>query len=521
MNTKRPNIVFLLADDQSYWSTGYNGHPTAQTPNLDQLASDGVVFDRHYDTSPICMASRASIATGLYEYRTGCNFEHGKMQPDTFAKSFYVQLRNAGYFTGYAGKFGFSIERGLHPEPVHAFHTQDILPGKDFDWWKGQPGQANYDTSKNEGLEHLAEDFPHLTRALGQSADEFLDLAQASNKPFCLTIGFKAPHDSPIPDPIFDPVYANTSFPKPDNYGPKGAKPLAKHIQTGRQWEQYDVWSEERYDKTYQDYFQLVHGLDHAVGMVRESLKKRALDTNTVIIFTSDNGYFCGAHRLGDKVLVYEEASHVPMIIYDPRHPSSGKGIRINALSANIDIAPTILDLAGQSQPEGIDGTSLCPLLDDPEDMLHISLNLVNLWNMPPTQCLAVLNGRFKYIYYWYCGEGLTPTEELFDIQQDPQEMRNLAQDPNHTANLDLLRKHYDHAVDHIKNHAVGRNQYEHYGILLDRNIDWKNKEETYAEFFSTWITTLGSWRGGKWFEDLDLSAFPEEVSYIYGKPKK
>ncbi|GAG52292.1 unnamed protein product, partial [marine sediment metagenome] len=111
MAHKRPNIVFLLADDQSYWSTRFNGNPVANTPNLERLAADGVVFDRYYDCSPICMASRATLATGLYEYRTGCNFEHGQMRAQMFASSYHVRLRNAGYYTGYAGKFGFGMER--------------------------------------------------------------------------------------------------------------------------------------------------------------------------------------------------------------------------------------------------------------------------------------------------------------------------------------------------------------------------------------------------------------------------
>ena len=517
--TTRPNIIFLVADDQAYWTTGYNDHPASKTPHLDQLAADGAIFDRHYDTSPICMASRASIATGLYEYRTGCNFEHGRMERDLFETSWYVQLRNSGYFTGYAGKFGFGIGPEKTEPPIFSFHNQNELPHSNFDWWKGQPGQADYNTAKCEGLKHLADEYPHLTRALGKASEEFLDLAAASGKPFCLTIGFKAPHDPPKPDPLFDPIYAETEFPRAGNYGPIGAEHLAKHIQTGRQWIEFKFWEEDVYDDAYRKYFQLIYGLDHAVGMVREALKQRGQDQNTVIIFTSDNGYFCGAHRMGDKVLLYEEASRVPMIIYDPR--ASGKNIRIDAVSANIDIAPTMLDLAALPVPENIDGQSLLPLLDDSEHMLHPSVSLMNFWNMPPTQCLSVMNGRFKYIYWWYEGEGLKPTEELYDIVQDPLEMQNLAHNPDHVANLELMQKHYDHAIAHIAEHAMNTHRYEHYSILLDRNIGWKNKKSTYEKFFDAWVTTLGSWRGGKWFEELDLSGYPPEVRYLYGRVTK
>jgi hypothetical protein len=151
--------------------------------------------------------------------------------------------------------------------------------------------------------------------------------------------------------------------------------------------------------------------------------------------------------------------------------------------------------------------------------MLHTSLSLVNFWNMPPTQCLAVTNGRFKYIYYWYEGEGMKPTEELYDLKQDPLEMQNLSHEPNHKATLERMQKQYDSAVAHIREHAVPDNRYEHYGTLLDRSILWQGKKYTYKAFFDAWVTTMGSWRGGKWFEDLDLSAYPEEVTLRYGKP--
>ena len=128
-SSERPNIIFLLADDQCTYSLGCYGNQDVRTPHLDQLASDGVLFDRHYNTTAICMASRSNVLTGMYEYKTGCNFTHGDMHPQVWAKSYPILLREAGYLTAFAGKLGLEVEgKGL---------CQD-----DFDFWGGSPGQT-------------------------------------------------------------------------------------------------------------------------------------------------------------------------------------------------------------------------------------------------------------------------------------------------------------------------------------------------------------------------------------------
>ena len=466
------------------------------------------------------MASRASIATGLYEYRTGCNFEHGRMPPELFEQSYHCLLRDAGYFTGYAGKFGFGLQKdGYVGMTSFSYHDQEALPGAAFDWWRGLPGQGDYDTAKNPTMCDVADDYPHLTRALGCVSGEFFDQALESGKPFCLSIGFKAPHDPPTPDPYFDSVYADTDFPVPGNYGDAGAEHLAPHIRTGRQWALFErEWEGEKFTPKNRNYFQLISGVDYAVGMIRAALEARGLADNTVIVYTSDNGYFCGSHRLGGKVLLYEEGSRVPMIIHDPRHTSTGRRLRVQSVSANIDIAPTILELAGLSAPKHMDGVSLLPLLDQPGSSLHDAVSLLNTWNMPPTQSLAVTDGTYKYLYYWYQGEGMSPAEELYDLRDDPLEMRNLTKDAAHGDALARMRQHYDRAVAHIRENAIAGNHYEHYGVLFDRRIPWAEKRETYQAFFEKWLRIVPSWRGGKWFEDLDLSGYPEEVTYCFGR---
>ena len=131
---ERPNIVFLLADDQCTYSMGCYGTPDVQTPNMDQLARDGMIFDCHYDTTAICMASRANIMTGMYEYKTGCNFDHGAMLSEHWHRSYPMLLRAEGYQTAFAGKFGFEISQ--QPD------IKGTLPVQDFDLWGGGPGQT-------------------------------------------------------------------------------------------------------------------------------------------------------------------------------------------------------------------------------------------------------------------------------------------------------------------------------------------------------------------------------------------
>ncbi len=173
---ERPNIVFFLTDDQAKISLGcYSEFDEVKTPNIDRLASRGVVFDRHYVTTAICMASRASIMTGLYEYRHGCNFGNGRLSADHWRISYPMMLRESGYRTAFAGKFGFEIE------------GRERLPAKDFDSWGGGPGQTHYRTAKNESMQKYADRYPHATRAYGAFGQDFIRDSVVAKQPFCLS----------------------------------------------------------------------------------------------------------------------------------------------------------------------------------------------------------------------------------------------------------------------------------------------------------------------------------------------
>lgn len=464
LQAERPNIIFLLADDQNTDSMGCYGNPDVQTPNLDKLANDGIAFDNHYNTTAICMASRASIMTGMYEYKTGCNFAHGDMLVGTWEKSYPKLLRAAGYRTAFAGKFGFELRETPESPKLE-------LPSDDFDRWGGGPGQTSYNTSKNQSMVAYAEEYPHSTLSYGAFGRDFIKDSAKSNTPFCLSISFKAPHKPATPDPQFDEIYAGKTFRKAANYGREFGEHFSEQSKQDRQYARFYSWNyADKYDQVMATYHQQIYAIDVALGMIRQELEAQGLAENTVIIYTSDNGFFCGAHGYGSKVLPYEEATRVPMIIFDPRHANSGKRLRSDALTGNIDFAPTILKLAGLPVLENMDGEDLMQVYEAPKSSIHNSLALINVWGKEPTRALAVVTEKMKYINWSYNLKGFEVTEELYHLGKDPMELTNQFGNPEYRLALQQMRETYDRHLDHWKKEAVPYNNYQAYGEIFDRN---------------------------------------------------
>lgn len=460
--SKRPNIVFLMADDQCTYSMGCYGTPGAKTPHLDQLARDGLVFDNHYDTTAICMASRANVMTGLYEYRTGCNFDTGPLLRENWLRSYPLLLRDTGYRTAFAGKFGFVV--------AERPRAKGVLPETDFDRWGGGPGQTSYVTRQNKSMAHYAEEYPHSTLSYGAFGRDFVREAAKSDQPFCLSISFKAPHHPVTPDPKFNDVYRGDTFTKPGNFGREHGEHFSQQSRQGRQYARFHDWKySTQYDEVMAKYYQQIYAIDVAVGMIRDELDRSGAATNTVIIYTSDNGFLCGSHGYGSKVLPYEEASRVPLIVYDGRRPTPGADRRCDALTGNVDFAPTILELAGIEIPEPVDGRSLLPLLEDPNASIHDSLPLINVWGPREVHSLAVVTKDWKYIF-WPCDKGdFEPTEELYDTKNDPLELKNLVGERTPNASLKAMRKLYDSTVADWRNSSVDYHGYPEFGKVFER----------------------------------------------------
>jgi arylsulfatase A-like enzyme len=458
----RPNIIFLMTDDQNVRSLGCYGAPGVKTPNIDALAADGVAFDRHYDTTAICMACRATVMTGLLEYRHGVNFDtgttgDGRMTREDWEESYPIVLRNAGYRTAFAGKFGFTIEDTS---------KGDRYPEDDFDMWGGGPGQTSFITAKNKSMLQYAKKYPHSTRSYGAFGSDFIRESAKKNQPFCLSISFKAPHRPVQPDPLFDDIYAGALFPKPENFGREHGMHFSEQSRRGRQYQRFEGWHyNDSYDEVMAKYYQLIYAVDVAVGMIREAVETAGVKHKTLIIFTSDNGYLCGAHGYGSKVLPYEESSRVPLIIYDPR--SEKKADRCNVVTGNIDLAATILD-AALGRPNHGNGTSLLKhYVNNNNPKRDRIIPLINVWGPEQVFSLGFVKGEWKYIYWPYTGDGMKATAEMYNLKEDPLELHNRIND-NAIRDIRVqLEKDYANLVRDWTQQATHRPHYKKAATLF------------------------------------------------------
>ncbi len=479
----RPNIILFLADDQTRISTGVYGNKQVKTPNMDKLATNGAIFANNYATTTICMASRACILTGMYEYKTGCNFDKGDLYRSKFEKSYPVILRENGYFTGIAGKVGLDIKDDIDNKKLVG---DDSLGANYFDWFAGGSGQTQYETSKNKHIAKYAKEYPHSTRAYGAAMKDFIAQALESGKPFCLSMSFKAPHTPMIPDPFFNDVYKDTIWERPANAGWENAKHLSLQARLGRQYLDYSraYFKENAFQQTSRLYHQLIHGVDYAIGMVLDELEKQGIADNTIIMITSDNGYSCSAHGFGGKVLPYEEATKTPLIIYDPRAEKADTIWR-NAVTANIDIAPTILDYAGVAIPENMDGKSLRNVVVKPEERVRKELALYQLWGSLPTVAMSIVTEDFKYIYYPYA-EKIEAGEELYDLRNDRLETENLINNPEYKSTLDDMKAFYAVHFKKYQDENVKRDSYESFATIFNQDLDWGEKKKVVHKIFIT-----------------------------------
>ncbi|MCK4920240.1 MAG: sulfatase-like hydrolase/transferase [Bacteroidales bacterium] len=499
----RPNIIFLLTDDQAVSTIAAYGFSEAVTPNIDSLANNGVMFMNHYNNTSISMASRAICMTGRYEFSHGSNFHHGSVSEEIFLQSYPVLLRNSGYKTGFIGKFGFPVNEA--GDTNLDYSSVEFLPDEHFDWWKGWPRQGSYETIKNDSIAHYAEEFPHTTRAVGEVASDFISEFANGDEPFCLSVSFKAPHLPFDPDPAYDSVYADKIWTKPENYGLINGVGLAPQASQGRHYRQFRTvgWGPQTYHETRSAYNQLVHGIDVAVGRIVEELKAKGEDDNTIIIFTADNGHFNGSHGFNGKALPYEEASLAPLIVFDPRDISN-HGNKVWGVTGSVDLAPTILELAGVEKPAGMDGISLKPMLDNPENTIRDYVLHTQMWGPTPIHAMTIITEDWKYIYWPYEGEGMLPATELYDLNNDSLEMINKS-GQEEFADVELLMESYfNEALQYYKDHNVKRNNYEEFEVIFDRGISWANKIPFIDSVF------IDS------YNDIPVSAIKNEIYLLY-----
>ena len=423
--TVRPNIVFILTDDQRWDALACAGNPIVRTPNLDTLAATGARFTNMFCTTSICATSRATFLTGQWERRHGIDNFRTPLTPAQFAQSFPGLLRQHGYRTGLVGKWG------LGGKP----------PRDQYDDFRGFPGQGRYFPKGQEGQAGA-----HLTHRLADQAIDFLSTCPP-NKPFLLQFYTKAAHAQdgdpwPFqPDPRYQTLYADLTIPLPRTATEEHFQRLPPFLKTSEarvRWRQRFATA-ELYQKSVKDYYRLVTGVDDAVGRIVEKLRAMNVLANTVIIFTSDNGFYLGEFGLAGKWFMHEPSIRLPLIIHDPRMPAGRRGVILPPIVLNTDIAPTILDLAGVARPATMQGRSLVPLLrgqDVPWRKNFFYEHRFRHPRIPTTE--GVRTERWKYTRY----TSIEPVyEELFDLQADPDEERNLAADPRVAEKLAELRE--------------------------------------------------------------------------------
>lgn len=431
-NQAKPNIIFILTDDQRFDALGYQGNELIHTPEMDKLAETGTYFKNAMVSTPICAASRVSIFTGLYERTHRFTFQTGNVRQSYMEQTYPKLLREAGYYTGFYGKFGIRYNR----------------PDELFDQYESYDRNGAFKDRRGYYYKKLGKDTVHLTRYTGQKALDFIEDAE-SGKAFCLSLSFSAPHaHDPAEDQYYwqeetDGLLQGMKMPGPELGADKYFEEQPDFVRAGfnrLRWTwRYDT--PEKYQHSVKGYYRMISGIDLEIGKIRKKLKEKGLDQNTVIILMGDNGYFLGERQFAGKWLLYDNSIRVPLIIYDPR----GEHQDIEELAQNVDVPSTILDLAGMEIPSSWQGTSLLPIVQQKTAKLDRDTVLIeHLWefeHIPPSEGIRTKDWK----YFRYVND--QSFEELYNLKQDPQEINNLAKDPSYRAVLEELRKKCDELI--------------------------------------------------------------------------
>jgi arylsulfatase A-like enzyme len=427
---EKPNIVFLLTDDQRWDALGYAGNDIIHTPGMDKLAAEGVYFPNAFVTTPICAASRASILSGMYERTHGMTFNTPPLSKKYVDISYPQLLKEAGYYNGFIGKFGMWLENKLD---TGLFDVYDPY-GTGFYW-------------RQRGKGHV-----HLTDLTGEKAVDFIKDAPG-DRPFCLSVSYNAPHaedNSPeqyIWPPDLDSLYNDITIPGPvlgeEKYFEEQPEFVKEGLNRVRWHWRFD--SPEKYQRMVKGHYRMISGIDRTIGWIREALKEKGVDDNTIIIFMGDNGYFMGERGFAGKWLMYENSLRVPLVIYDPRMKDH---LTINKMALNIDIAPTILDYAGIPVPSEMQGKSLKKLIENEELPWRTDMFCEHLFDhklIPQSE--GYRTEKWKYFRYRH-----HPGHEfLYDLEDDSMEINNLAGDPQHEDILKTLREKTDQKIQQLE----------------------------------------------------------------------
>ncbi len=426
---KKPgNVIFILSDDHRYDFMGFLKKPKfLKTPNMDRMAREGAHIANAFVTTSLCSPSRASILTGQYSHRHGVVDNQTPIRKDV---TFFPQyLKEIGYETAFIGKW-------------HMGHQKDS-PRPGFDKWVSFRGQGEYYNCQLNVDGKQVKAKKHISDELTDYALNWLKKERDRSKPFFLYLSHKAVHA------MFEPAKRHRG--KYENVTLEYPKSMADTTEsyTGKpRWvkEQRNSWhgvdymyhGQMDFDTFYKRYCETLLSVDESIGNVLHCLEEMGVADSTLVFYMGDNGFSFGEHGLIDKRHGYEESIRVPLLARCPEIIKPG--IKVEQLVQNIDIAPTILQAAALQTPDDMDGRSFLPLLAGRKVPWRDAIFYEYYWerNYPQTPTVhAVRTDRYKYLHY----HGIWDTDELYDLDNDPEEMFNLIDDPSHKQLIEELNK--------------------------------------------------------------------------------
>jgi len=512
---QRPNILFIMADDHAFQAISAYGGPLkdlAPTPNIDRIADAGMLFNRCFVTNSICGPSRATIFTGKYSHKNGFIDNTAGSEFDFNQNSFPKELQKAGYKTAVIGK----LHLGGTPTGFDYF---DILPGQGSYYnpsFINQEGQYNM-----EG---------YATEIITDKTINWLKSVKDSTQPFMVMMWHKAPHRAWDPGPNELGMYENTTFPEPetlfDNYdGNREAASLnnmtiantmymdrdlkmTDQPRRGLNEEQLEKWNAVygpiyekykqdnptgkdlvsfKYQRYMRDYLSCIAAVDKSVGKVLDYLKESGLDKNTIVIYSSDQGFYLGEHGWFDKRWMYRESLNTPLLVSWPGVTQPGSVN--NDMVSNLDFGETILDAAGAQIPPDMQGRSFLPVLkgETPDDWR--TAHYYHYYEHPSEHNVmrhyGITTDKYKLIHFYYDIDEW----ELYDLENDPQEMKNIYGDPDYAdVQADLHKQLEELRVKYQDNDSLNQQFIEEYNEKVKKNprIEyWKMRPEDLQKLFS------------------------------------
>lgn len=478
--TGPPNILFIMSDDHAYQAVSAYGHGLNETPNIDRIAEEGAIFTRATVTNSICAPSRAVMLTGKHSF---INRKVDNVQPFNWDQAnFPKELQANGYQTAMVGK-------------IHL----DGLP-QGFDYSMVLPGQGHYYNPDFlvDGERQRFEGY--VTDIITEESLKWLKEERDPDKPFCLLYHQKAPHRNWQPAPEYLTLYDDKEFDPPsnffDDYSDRGtaAKEQEMQVDGHARWghdfkmlvdpsgdstgfvnelkrfndKQRQDWlaaytpkndamkaenlegkelARWKFNRYIKDYLRTIRSVDDGVGEVLDYLDENGLAENTIVVYTSDQGFYLGEHGWFDKRFMYEESFRTPLLIRYPKEIKAGT--KIDKLVQNLDFAPTFLDYAGVEIPGEMQGESFRELVGGTTDEWRDAV-YYTYYEYPSVHMVkrhyGVATDRYKLMHFYYDIDEW----EMYDLENDPQEMHNIYDDPEYTdvqemlhEKLDSLRQHY------------------------------------------------------------------------------